>query len=153
VVTLRSRVIGSTVALTMAAGLVAGFEGLRLWAYNDPVGIPTICYGSTSGVRLGQTKTKEECDRLLKNELLVYAAAVDKLVKVPMPDTRRAALISFTYNVGIMNFERSALLRKLNSYQTVSACNEMLRWVYAKGKKLPGLVKRREAERDLCLRS
>lgn len=150
--TLRNQVIGSSVAIAMAGGLVAGFEGLRLWAYRDPVGIPTICYGSTSGVTIGQVKTPEECDRLLKNELRGYAAAVRGNVRVYMPPTREAALISFTYNVGILAFQKSMLLKKLNAGDPVGACNELPKWIYAKGKKLPGLVKRRAAERELCLR-
>ena len=138
-------------ALAIATPFVASHEGLRLKAYPDPVGIPTICYGSTARVYYGQTMTKEECDKLLQTELKVYAEAVNRLVKVPMTHPRQAALISFTYNVGIGNFQHSTLLKKLNSGDTVGACKELPKWVYAKGVKLPGLVKRREKEKELCL--
>ncbi|MCF0075434.1 lysozyme [Dyadobacter sp. CY261] len=148
---IKSRLIGSSVSIALATGLVANFEGLRQYAYLDPVGIPTICYGSTSRVHLGQYKSKEECQKLLETELKIYADAVHKVVKVPMAHPREAALISFTYNVGIENFRRSTLLKKLNAGDTIGACNELPKWVYARGVKLPGLVKRREKERELCL--
>lgn len=146
---IASIVIGG--ALAIATPLVAEFEGSRLQAYLDPIGVPTICYGSTSGVRLGQTKTQAECDALLVNELGYALAVVDTLATVPMPDTRRAALASFVYNVGAGNFERSTLLRKLNSGDVRGACDELRRWTFAAGRQLSGLVRRREAERALCL--
>jgi lysozyme len=137
--------------MLIAAPFVAGWEGLRNVAYLDPVRVPTICYGSTEGVKLGQTKSDEECRAMLKAELGEFMRGVDAAVKVEMPDTRRAALTSFAYNVGLANFQRSTLLRLLNQGHTVAACNELRRWVYAKGIKLKGLVRRREAERELCL--
>lgn len=142
---------GSVGTVLIAAPFIGEWEQLRNIAYLDPVRIPTICYGHTEGVKLGQTKTDEECAALLVGELKEYMDAVDSLVKVPMPDTRRAAFVSFTYNVGITNFKNSTLLRKLNAGDTIGACNELPRWVYAKGIKLKGLVRRREAERELCL--
>lgn len=131
--------------------LVGGFEGLRLEAYLDPVGIPTICYGHTDGVTLGQTKTQEECDELLAAELGEAVAAVERHVTVYLPVTRKAALASFVYNVGETAFRKSTLLRLLNAGETRAACDQLLRWVHASGQKLPGLVKRREKERELCL--
>ncbi|RXZ42721.1 lysozyme [Crenobacter cavernae] len=140
-------------ALAIAVAVTGHFEGQRTKAYLDPVGIPTICYGSTAGVRIGQTRTPAECDRLLKGELGAALATVNRSVRVPMPDTRRAALASFVYNVGPGSFERSTLLRKLNAGDAVGACNELPRWVYAGGQDLPGLKTRRAAERELCLMS
>ncbi len=148
--TLRRTVIGLTGALALAMPVVAFYEGNRLSAYRDPVGIPTICYGSTSGVRMGQTKTQAECDALLAAELGEAIAAVDRLSRQPQPDTRRAALGSFVYNVGPGAFERSTLLRKLNAGDVAGACAELSRWVYAGGTRLTGLVRRRAAERELC---
>tara|TARA_A200000113_G_scaffold182363_1_gene168498 strand:+ start:2482 stop:2958 length:477 start_codon:yes stop_codon:yes gene_type:complete len=138
-------------ALAIATPIVADFEGLETKAYLDAVQVPTICYGSTQGVYIGQEKTKEQCEALLQKELGYFMAQVDKAVKIEMPKTRLAALSSFAYNVGMGNFKRSTLLRKLNSGDVVGACNELPRWVYAKGKKLRGLERRREAERELCL--
>lgn len=139
-------------AITLATVTVANFEGLRLRAYKDPIGIVTICYGETEGVKLGDRYTAEECKTMLQQKVSQYAAAVDALVLPAMPDTRLAALTSFAYNVGINNFAKSTLLVKLNRGDVKGACDELPRWVMAKGQKLPGLIKRREAERQLCLR-
>ncbi|MCF2502775.1 lysozyme [Dyadobacter sp. CY107] len=122
-------------------------------AYVDPVGIPTICYDHTDSVKLGQTRSKAECDRLLNEELGEAIHAVDRLVKVPMPDTRRAALGSFVYNAGAGAFARSTMLKKLNAGDVMGGCKELLKWVYAGGKKLKGLERRRTAEAKLCMQS
>ena len=145
---LHNRVLGG--ALAIALPLVGFYEGRSLFAYLDPVGIPTICDGITQGVKLGQVKNDAECDALLTAELSKAIAVVDRLALWPQPDTRRAALGSFVYNVGAGAFERSTLLRKLNSGDIAGACAELSRWVYAKGRQLAGLVKRRAAERELC---
>lgn len=150
--TLRQKIIttSAAAALSLAAVVVTHYEGLSAQAYRDPVGIPTICYGHTAIARLGQTKTQAECDALLKGDLGEALAAVDQLVTVPLPVERRAALASFTYNAGAGNLAGSTLLRKLNTGDTQGACAELDRWVYAAGSKLPGLVKRRAMERELC---
>lgn len=153
---IRTRAAGITAAgiigvSAIAVPFIGGWEGLRTQAYLDPVGIPTVCYGHTRGVEIGDAYTKEQCDELLRTELLEYLEFVDAYVRYPMPDTRRAALTSFAYNVGIANFERSTLLRLMNEGKTREACNQLSRWVFAKGIKLRGLVRRREAERKLCL--
>ena len=145
---LKKHLLGG--ALACAIPLVGYYEGRNLTAYLDPVGLPTICYGSTTGVRLGQTRTAAECDALLSAELGVAIASVDRLTTQPQPDTRRAALGSFVYKVGPGAFERSTLLRKLNAGDVAGACAELSRWVYAGGRQLGGLIKRRAAERELC---
>jgi lysozyme len=131
--------------------LTAHYEGLRLKAYLDPVGIPTICYGETDSVRLGQVRSAEQCDQMLAVRLGYFASQVRLSVKQPMTVERHAALSSFAYNVGIGAFQSSTLLRRLNAGDVAGACNELPRWNKAKGRVLPGLVKRREAERKLCL--
>jgi len=143
--------VGAVAALGVAP-FVAGWEGMRFAAYYDPVGIPTICYGHTRGVEMDDTATEQYCNDLLNTELAEYLYAVDMYINLPMPDTRRAALTSFAYNVGIGNFKRSTLRRLMNEGHTVDACNELKRWVWAKGIRLRGLVRRREAERQLCLK-
>lgn len=149
----NARVAGLSIgaALAIATPFIAKHEGLRQHAYLDPVRVPTICYGSTLGVNIGDYKSKKECDDLLGKEIYGFMTAVDKAVTVDLPPARRAALTSFAYNVGVANFKRSTLLKKLNAGDTVGACNELDRWVYAKGKKLNGLVKRRKEEKKLCL--
>ncbi len=137
--------------LALAMTAVAGFEGLRTTAYLDPVGIPTICFGITAGVQLGDTKTVIECQALLTDGIVEYGLAVSNLTTVPLSHEEQAAYTSFTYNVGVHAFETSTLLRYLNAGDRAAACNQLPRWVYAKGMKLPGLVNRRTEERALCL--
>jgi lysozyme len=141
--------------LGVALTIIMGFEGLSTYVYKDPVGIPTYCYGETENVPSRGTRfTPEQCRALLLAKLPRYDAAMMKCVsaKVVLPDERRAALISFTYNVGSSAFCKSTLVRKLNAGDTRGACNELLRWTKAGGRELRGLVNRRKAERDLCLK-
>lgn len=142
-------------ALAATAGLIASFEGFRTLAYLDPVGIPTVCFGRTEGVQLGQRYSDAECEEYLFEEVVKYQRAVRQRVDVPLTTGQLAAFTSFTYNVGIRNFETSTLRRKLNSGDYKGACDELLRWRYATkaGVKveLPGLLRRRQAEHDLCL--
>lgn len=142
--------IGLSGSLAVAASIAGYFEGRSLIAYLDPVGIPTICDGVTKGVKLGDKKTDAECDVMFSLELMKHNDIVHRYVHVPMSSNREAALTSFVYNVGEGNFRSSTLLRKLNAGDP-NACAELRRWVYAKGIKLNGLVKRREAEYQLCL--
>lgn len=146
--------VAATVLLT--ATFIGPLEGLRLKAYPDATGIPTICYGTTQilgrEVKLGDVAAPQDCDAHLERDVRTALAAVDRLVKVPLPETRRLALGSFVYNVGEGRFAKSTLLKKLNRGDTVGACHELTRYIYAGGQKLPGLVKRRAAERDMCLR-
>ncbi|TDV98008.1 lysozyme [Halomonas alkaliantarctica] len=138
-------------AISIATAVVSFYEGYEPNAYRDPVGIPTICYGHTATVRMGQTLSQAECTALLQQDLGDAFAVVDRRAKVELPAPTRAALASFVYNVGAGNFARSTLLRKLNAGDLHGACHELTRWVYAGGKRLNGLVKRRDTERQLCL--
>lgn len=148
----RTAAVGIGAATAMAAALIAGFEGYRPKAYLDPVGIPTICYGHTEGVKIGQTRTKAECDALLALDIDEGFVALDRHATRAMSLEMRVAMASFIYNVGEANFKKSTLLKKLNLGDFKGACDELPKWVYAKGKKLPGLVNRRHMERRLCLK-
>ena len=145
-------IIGSAAgALGIATAVVSYYEGYRPSAYLDPVGIPTICYGHTATATLGQTLTREECDSLLANDLGDAFKALDRRATLELAPQTRAALASFVYNVGETQFARSTLLRKLNAGDVRGACHELSRWVYAGGRKLTGLVRRRATELELCL--
>ena len=137
--------------VAIATTCVAGFEGLRQVAYRDPVGIPTICFGETKGVRMGDKASLDECKGMLADSLEIANAGVSSCAKVDLPDDTRAAMVSFTYNVGVGTFCRSTMAKKLNAHDLAGACNELPRFVYAKGVKLPGLVRRRAEERRICL--
>lgn len=142
----------------MAAGaaaltLITGFEGLRRFAYYDPPGIPTVCYGHTGpDVKFGREYSFNECTALLQKDVSVAAAAVQRAITRPIPQPTFDALVSFTYNVGEGSLRKSTLLKKLNAGDVAGACRELPKWVYAGGVKLNGLVKRRAAEMALCLK-
>lgn len=138
-------------AAAIAVTLIASWEGLRTKAYLDPIGIPTICYGHIQGVQIGDVKTVKECETLLNGEMMHYLQGVRRMATVNISPEELAAYTSFSYNVGLDAFRRSTLLSKLNAGDRVGACDQLMRWVYAGGRKLQGLVNRREAERELCL--
>lgn len=129
-----------------------GLEGREYVAYRDVVGVLTVCDGHTGAdVRRGHRYTDRECDALLQSDLRKVAAAIDPLIEVRIPEATRAALYSFTYNVGAGAFSKSTLLKKLNSEDIPGACKELQRWTYAGGKQWKGLMNRREIEREVCL--
>lgn len=133
---------------------IAPAEGLRRVAYSDQVGVPTICFGETRGVKLGDTATAEQCKTMLADRVeRDFLPGVKACITRPMPETRTAAFVSMAYNVGVETFCRSSVVTRYNAGDVQGACDAMLLYVYAKGIKLPGLVKRREQERELCLQS
>lgn len=129
--------------------LIKSFEGLRLSAYRCPADIPTIGYGTTAGVKMGDTITKERAEDLLRADVKRFEDQVLRLVKVPLTQGQFDALVSFTYNLGAANLGNSTLLRLLNAGDYKGAAAQFDRWTKAGGKELPGLVKRRAAERAL----
>lgn len=132
--------------------LVAPNEGFRANTYLDPVGIATICYGHTGPeVKPGQKKTEEQCLDNFAEDLEEAEQGVDRVIKVPLNTYQKAALISFTYNVGEGNLRTSTLAKQFNARQYTAGCDSLLGWVYANKKKLPGLEVRREQERKMCL--
>ena len=136
--------------------LIKQFEGCKLTAYQDSVGVWTIGYGWTQPVdgkpiRAGMTIKQETAERLLKTGLVSYESDVSRLVKVGLTQGQFDALVSFTYNLGARSLSTSTLLRKLNAGDYAGAADEFLRWNKAGGKVLNGLTLRREAERALFL--
>lgn len=146
-----SRLKAGSAAVAIVATLVGGFEGVKTYAYRDPVGIPTICFGETKNVHIGDTATMTQCKTMLGDRLIEFSAGVDKCLVATVSDKTYAAFVSFAYNVGVGAFCGSTLVHLANGHQTVAACNELPKWNKAHGIVLPGLVKRRAAERALCL--
>lgn len=129
--------------------LIKASEGLRLKAYLDPVGIPTIGYGSTgSHVAMGKAITHAEADALLRKDLERFERGVSELAGEMTPG-QFSALVSFVFNVGLKALEESTLLRLHRAGDFVGAAAQFGRWTKAGGKVLPGLVKRRAAEAAL----
>lgn len=137
--------------LDEATKIIKHFEGCRLSAYRDSAGVWTIGYGSTLGVKAGEKITQERAEELLEKDMQRFIDCVDELVDVALTPAQIAALISFTFNVGCGALERSTLRRKLNHGDYQGAADEMLRWRNAGGRVRRGLVRRREAERELFL--
>lgn len=135
-----------------AAIFVGAWEGLQTVAYRDPIGIPTVCYGMTKGVKMGDRYTKEECSDMLIDELNVFASEVQRCVPWEnLPDTRKVAVVSLAYNIGSGAFCKSTVARELRFGNVQEACDAFLRWNKAGGVVWRGLTNRRKAERDLCL--
>lgn len=143
--------------LEPALDMIKEFEGLYLNAYLDPVGIPTIGWGTIrypngQKVQMGDKITKEQASEYLMHEVQGFVTSVKKLVKVPISNNAFCALVSFCYNLGAGALGGSTLLKKLNGGESMeSVAGEFGKWVYAGGQVLPGLVRRREAERKLFL--
>mgnify|MGYP003382593463 CR=1 FL=1 len=131
--------------------LIQAHEGLRLTAYRDPVGIWTIGYGSTGGVRRGMTITRDQAVLRLYHDVDDAEATVNNRVTVPLSQSQFDALVSLVFNIGGGAFRKSTLLQKLNAGDYAGASNEFMRWIKAKGRVLGGLVTRRAAERALFL--
>jgi GH24 family phage-related lysozyme (muramidase) len=134
--------------------VVKAFEGLRLNAYQDSVGIWTIGYGTTSDivpVRPGMVITEAQAETLLRQGLARFEQSVGELITVPLTSDQFSALVSFTYNAGPGSLSESTLRRKLNNKDYAGAADEFLRWNKAGGEELPGLTRRRQAERALFL--
>lgn len=138
------------VAAASAVSLVAYFEGYVPTVYRDPIGRLAVCYGhDDQTLKPGTTYTRAQCEMMLVDDLAKHAEALN-CIKSPMTDGQKAAFVSFAYNVGVQGFCGSTLVRKANAGDMAGACAELSRWVMAGGKKLPGLVNRRAAERELC---
>lgn len=131
--------------------IVKHFEGCKLQAYLCPAGIPTIGYGHTNNVKLGDTCTQQEADEWLDDDFFYATADVKAVVKVPLTDNQLDALASFVFNLGVRKLIQSTLLKKLNAGDYPGAANEFDKWVFAVGKKLNGLIARRAAEKELFL--
>ena len=129
--------------------LTERFESCRLKAYLDTGGVPTIGYGHTRGVKLGDTCTQEQAEEWLRQDVQVAEDAVNKFTKVELTQGQFDALVDFTFNVGVAAFLHSTLLKKLNSGDYKGAEAELDRWVKDNGKVLAGLQKRRDAEQEL----
>ena len=129
--------------------LIKEFEGLRLKAYKCPGGVWTIGYGHTAGVKPGMVISEAQAEEYLTADLIASEKYLNNL-RLAINQNQFDALISFFYNVGTGNFSRSTLLRKVRANpQDNSIMDEFLKWVYSKGRVLPGLQRRRLAEMKL----
>lgn len=147
VVTSAALVIGA------ATPFIAKWEGVRLEAYRDIVGVETICFGDTHGVQMGDRETMQGCiERLEADVAMFYAELVPCMKRNDIPVGVQASLLELAFNVGSGPVCRSTMLKKANAGDFIGACNELLRWVRAGGKKVKGLENRRaDSKFSLCL--
>lgn len=144
-------------AAIIAAAIAVPAEGLRQVAYYDPPGILTVCYGHTGTVVKGKRYSLEECEALLQADMKTAVETVDRCVP-GLPVEVLAAFSDAAFNLGPViacDLKRSTAARLLKAGDLAGACNQLPRWNKARvagvAVELPGLTKRRAAERDLCL--
>lgn len=147
----RKTIAGLTLSAAALVGLIMS-EG-----YSDkaiipvPGDVPTIGFGTTTGVKLGDKITAPQAVARAFADVQKFEGALKQCVTVPLHQHEYDAWISFSYNVGASAFCRSTAVKKLNAGDYEGACREMDKWIYVKGRRIQGLVNRRAMERDLCL--
>lgn len=148
---------GAAAAVALATtALIMPFEGRELRAYYDIVGVPTICWGETRGVHIGDVATPEECDNMLAQAVGEYARGIEPCLPADLPTKSRAAFISAAYNIGVAGFCKSSMAKWAKT-DLPRACEALMAWNKGRIKKggplvaIKGLTRRRAAERDLCL--
>lgn len=136
--------------------LICEFEGKRLVAYDDGVGVWTIGFGTIkypNGVRVkkGDTCTLDQAKEYMRHDLIEFEHTVNSSVKVPLNQNQFDALVSLAYNIGSSAFKSSTLVKKLNAGDYKGAADQFNVWVNAGGKRMQGLVSRRDREKLLFL--
>jgi|TARA_R110000787_G_scaffold26369_3_gene73836 lysozyme len=126
--------------------LIKKFEGCKLEAYLCSAGVPTIAFGRTKNVKLGDTCTQEQADAWLEEELEEYTGYVSDAVTQTLQQNQIDAMVAWTYNLGPSNLRSSTMLQVLNEGKLQEVPQQMRRWNKANGKVLPGLERRRLAE-------
>jgi lysozyme len=157
----RSKLIAAFIAAGLSApaafvayDLTLPAEGLVLQPYSDPIGLKTICAGHLvqKGEKVKSSYTEEECMEIYASDWKKHLKQIDGAVRVPYAsEWQRQALNDFTFNLGINSVKGSTLLRLVNQGKHKEACEQLTRWVYAGGKKLKGLVIRRDKTMPYCL--
>lgn len=131
--------------------LLKSFEGFRGEAYLDPVGIPTIGYGFTKGVLMGDKMTTIEADARLQQEVAEFENGVKAMCTRLPTENQLAAMTCLAYNIGLHAFGGSTVLRRHDAGELYAAAGAFILWNRAGGREMPGLTRRREAERALYL--
>lgn len=152
---LRGGAAGAITALgLLAIAIIGNFEGLRLVAYKDVVGVWTACYGETKGIKGGMKFTREQCDVMfIDSGLKRHEAGMRACLTYPdlIPEKSYVAFLSLTYNIGIGGFCKSSVARAINEGRIQAACYNLTKFNKAKGRVIKGLVTRRKQELRLCL--
>jgi lysozyme len=131
--------------------IIKRFEGCRLEAYLCPAGIWTIGFGSTHEVYEGMIITQIEANQRLQSDVEGTEAGISRSIKVPLNPNQYSACVSLAFNIGARAFRDSTLLKLINQKRFKEAAGQFPLWKHSNGVVLPGLVKRRESERELFL--
>lgn len=150
-------VVDEMLVSNLGVDLICDFEGKRLVAYDDGVGIWTIGFGTTiypNGIRVkkGDTCTEAQAKVYMQNDLKKFEYAVNSAVNIPLNQNQYDALVSLTYNIGAVAFSKSTLVKKLNAGDIRGAADQFDVWINAGGKRMQGLVNRRAKEKLLFLK-
>lgn len=145
-----------TAFLDLAIPYIGKWEGLELKAYKDIVGVWTVCYGETKGVRPGDSYTKAQCDAMFARELVSYRTGTHKFfttttIQERLPVTRDVAYVSLSYNAGVSAVGKSTAVRRINAGDIEGGCEAIGWWNKAGGRVIRGLVNRRVEDVALCL--
>lgn len=145
--------VGFAVVLAIAAPFIATWEGDESVGYRDVIGIATACRGHTGPeVVVGKRYTDQECADFFASDAGRTALQIDVCIRKPLKPHEAAAVLSLAFNAGSAAVCKSTMVRLINTGTAAATwCNEFSKWVYAGGRKIKGLVNRREAERKLCL--
>ena len=140
----------------LGVDLICGFEGKRLVAYDDGVGVWTIGFGTTiypNGIKVkkGDTCTEAQAKSYMAHDLKKFEQAVNGAVNIPLNQNQFDALVSLAYNIGTGAFNKSTLVKKLNAGDIRGAADQFDVWINAGGKRMQGLVNRRAREKALYL--
>lgn len=151
--TTNSRLKKSGALMAGAVALVGAWEGVRTVAYRDIVGVPTVCFGETRGVKMDDRYTMEECRAMLGDALVEFETGMRKCLTSPdtIPPKSYTAFLSLSYNIGTGAFCKSTVARKANAGDIRGACNGIPAWNRAGGKVVQGLKNRRAEEQRICL--
>jgi len=151
---LKKKVSGAVAAavILVATPFIAKWEGLETTAYRDIVGVPTVCYGETRGVRMGDSYTKAECMKMLQVAVGEYYSKLEPcMTNKNMPVGVQASLLELSYNVGTSSVCKSTMMKLANAGRYKEACNELRKWVKADGETVRGLQNRRaDSKATLC---
>ena len=151
---LKRRIAVSALSLSVAGlAAIAGYEGFSDTVYIPvPGDVPTAGFGHTDpSMQIGDKITRKQAEEWLREDASAGARAVKKCVHVPLSQTEFDVYTSFAFNIGVGAFCNSTLVKRLNSGDYASACSELRRWVYVKGRRVQGLVNRRESEYRRCM--
>jgi lysozyme len=141
------------VAATALLSFTPAFEGTELSTYRDMGGVLTYCTGATENAAWGKTYTLAQCRAQLDRDLERHAAGIATCIPLArLTDGQKVAFVDVAYNIGVSGFCGSSMARRTNAGDMAGACNALLMWNKVGGKEVRGLTRRRQAERELCLK-